>query len=585
MDFCKRVDSEIIISDAVQVYSHMDIGSNKPTKADREKVPHHLLDVCHPSTVMTTGDYYRKATASILDVLDRGKVPVVVGGSTMWVQWLVQGIPDAPVASQEISEQAEAMLKDLREAEQWDEGLSVLRKYDADKPDKLSRNDWYRLQRSLEIALQLSANATAAKGSSAGDATLESEENMTEKPLLRGVRTSLLPDDVDMRTIFITEDRETLYHTIDSRCVDMLELGHIREVAELLLNDTLQPEYVVAKSIGYRQTIAYLVQSALESEYKTNTLEEDTAAFIQYLADFSTATRNYAKRQLNWYRKDKNFLFVRSRRHFVTNKALADEKTAQEVQHWATVPREEFDHAVAQQVAISDALFELRQRHKVPASFVPDTHERRVALAWMVNHNEVKIPTEEELNYVPPPVDPNELSKSARKRIAKLQRLAYKKAARRSKGEAEEMSVDGSDVEGELEDASIANLLATNAEAVKTDADAGAGLEAPAEVAGDSPAPVVKREMPAWAVSIQDQSKGITPDLLKLWKSDLSAVVPDVRCTAVDVTHKSYRNKMITTRFHESYQPLIAQVVYWRARLLQDKRDVLVRFLEEFKKD
>ena len=328
--------------------------------------------------------------------------------------------------------------------------------------------------------------------------------------------------------------------------------------------------------------------------------------------DFSTATRNYAKRQLNWYRKDKNFLFVRSRRHFVTNKALADEKTAEEVQHWATVPREEFDRAVTQQVAISDALFELRQRHKVPPSFVPDTHERRVALAWMVNHNEVKIPTEEELNYVPPPVDPNELSKSARKRIAKLQRLAFKKAARRSKGEAEEMSVDGSDVEGEMEDASIANLLATNAEAVK--AAAGAGVEAAVEANTDSPAPVVKREMPAWAVSIQDQSKGITPDLLKLWKSDLSAVgmisfslslqiffhrwillffiffvafslVPDVRCTAVDVTHKSYRNKMIATRFHESYQPLIAQVVYWRARLLQDKRDVLVRFLEEFKKD
>lgn len=202
----------------------------------------------------------------------------------MWVQWLVQGIPDAPVASQEISEQAEAMLKDLREAEQWEEGLSVLRKYDADKAEKLSRNDWYRLQRSLEIALQLSANAATAKGSSAGDTAMESEDNVTDKPLLRGVRTSLLPDDVDMRTIFITEDRETLYHTIDSRCVDMLELGHIREVAELLLNDTLQPEYVVAKSIGYRQTIAYLAQSALESEYKTNTPEEDTAAFIQYLA-------------------------------------------------------------------------------------------------------------------------------------------------------------------------------------------------------------------------------------------------------------------------------------------------------------
>ncbi len=61
--------------------------------------------------------------------------------------------------------------------------------------------------------------------------------------------------------------------------------------------------------------------------------------------------------------------------------------------------------------------------------------------------------------------------------------------------------------------------------------------------------------------------------------------MPDVRCTAVDVTHKLYKNKMVAARFEESYQPLIEEAVYWRARLLQDKRDLLVRFLEEFKKE
>ena len=78
-------------------------------------------------------------------------------------------------------------------------------------------------------------------------------------------------------------------------------------------------------------------------------------------SDFCTATRNYAKRQLNWYRKDKNFLFVRSRRHFVGKKERADSKTADEVYHWASASRADFDAAVTQQLEVADALAELRQ--------------------------------------------------------------------------------------------------------------------------------------------------------------------------------------------------------------------------------
>lgn len=197
----------------------------------------------------------------------------------MWVQWLVQGIPDAPKPDAAIASQAEELLKDFRDAEQWEEGLAVLRRYDADRAEKLSRNDWYRLQRSLEIALQLrgaSASATAA-GAEGG------EDSAQEGPLLTGTRTKLLPADIDMRTVFIGEERELLYHTIDGRCVDMLQLGHIREVAELLLSGTLVPEYTVAKSIGYRQTIAYLARTALASETKERTPEEENDDFITYL--------------------------------------------------------------------------------------------------------------------------------------------------------------------------------------------------------------------------------------------------------------------------------------------------------------
>lgn len=211
-----------------------------------------------------------------MDIIERGKTPVVVGGSTMWVQWLVQGIPDAPKPDAAIASQAEELLKDFRDAEQWEAGLAVLRQYDNDRAEKLSRNDWYRLQRSLEIALQL-------RGAPATTGTEGAEDSAQEGPLLTGTRTKLLPEDIDMRTVFIAEERELLYHTIDSRCVDMLHLGHIREVAELLLNDTLVPEYTVAKSIGYRQTIAYLARTALASEAKERTPEEELDDFIAYL--------------------------------------------------------------------------------------------------------------------------------------------------------------------------------------------------------------------------------------------------------------------------------------------------------------
>lgn len=270
MELCQGLGAEIVISDAVQVYSHLDIGSNKPTKEDLELVPHHLLDICHPSSVMTTGDFYRAATTSVKNILARNKVPVVVGGSTMWVQWLVQGVPDAPKPSEDITIQAEALLKDFREAERWEEGLDLLREYDRARADKLSRNDWYRLQRALEIALQLNG-------------TKSFEEGREEKTLLTGVRSSLLPSDIDMRTVFIGEEREMLYRTIDDRCVDMLRMGQITEVAELLLNGTLRPEYTVAKSIGYRQTISYLAQTALDAETRERSPQVERDDFIDYL--------------------------------------------------------------------------------------------------------------------------------------------------------------------------------------------------------------------------------------------------------------------------------------------------------------
>lgn len=226
-------------------------------------------------------------------------------------------------------------------------------------------------------------------------------------------------------------------------------------------------------------------------------------------SDFCTATRNYAKRQLNWYRKDKNFLFVRSRRHFL-DKETAYRKTAEEVLHWANAPRADFDAALSYQIALNDALVDLRARSRVPPSYMPDTHERRLALSWLINKGEVKLPTEADLVAAAPTVLASEegLSKSAKKRIARLNFLQAKKAAGNASPEGDE------DIAAPEESIFAAGTEEHAVDALLRKVGEGSGIAPPLEE---------KKRLPAWATAIMDEHQGITPDLLKKWHPELSA--------------------------------------------------------------
>ena len=102
---------EVVIADSVQIYKYLDIGSNKPSLEEQRRVPHHLVDICEPHETYSSGEFVKSAVPIIYDILNRGKVPIVVGGSTMYLQWLVQGTPDAPKASKEIEVKAESLLR------------------------------------------------------------------------------------------------------------------------------------------------------------------------------------------------------------------------------------------------------------------------------------------------------------------------------------------------------------------------------------------------------------------------------------------------------------------------------------------
>jgi tRNA dimethylallyltransferase len=307
MELCKHFPSEIVIADSVQVYRDLNIGANKPTVEEQHIVPHHLIDIANPNEQLSSADFCYRAVEAIRDIISRGKTPILVGGSTMWIQWLIHGIPDAPKASTEAIEICNSLIGELELNNKWEDGLNVLKKYDPDRAGKLAENDWYRLKRGLEICIDLSLRS--------GKPALTDESEVENFPKLTGERTSLLPKfEFDVRCFFLVEDKEDLYKIIDERCEQMLFAGLFKETAELILNGSLQPEYLITKSIGYRQAIHYF--SAFTPAQSLDTRSNSSIPFkyeyfVDFLREFSTCTRNYANAQIKWYRKDINFLFTK----------------------------------------------------------------------------------------------------------------------------------------------------------------------------------------------------------------------------------------------------------------------------------
>lgn len=140
---------EIISADSVQVYKGMDIGSNKPTAEERSAVPYHLIDVLPPTEEYNAADFVEQARRAILEVSSRGKLPIVVGGTGFYVQWLVYGRPAAPAPTPEAAQRAQDEVEAF--GGDWDKGLERLAEVDPDYASKLGRNDFFRLRRGLEV--------------------------------------------------------------------------------------------------------------------------------------------------------------------------------------------------------------------------------------------------------------------------------------------------------------------------------------------------------------------------------------------------------------------------------------------------
>ena len=281
------------------------------------------------------------------DITEPIILPVVVGGTMMYLNWLCHGRPDAIRPTEEAVQRAASVIDGFQrqgedmientssekvglveetsgetlEEEGDEETIAEAKDIAAWKVastyvvslgpvfkhrvEKLPGRDWYRLRRLLEVAYTIAAKK---KNKAADNTNNISEEEilqqLTEKEVYTGIRAGSLSDlGYDVRCFFLCPtDRMTHFHTVDERCEQMLLRGLLRETANLYANGELPDESQVTRAIGYRQTLEYLK--------RPNAKSNDTKSFLAYIDVFATATRQYAKKQMQWFRRDDEFAFV-----------------------------------------------------------------------------------------------------------------------------------------------------------------------------------------------------------------------------------------------------------------------------------
>ena len=267
MNLAKEMDGEIISADSMQVYRGMDIGTAKPTKEERLLIPHHLIDVRSVTESYNVVDFYYEARHAIQQVLDRGNVPIVAGGSGFYLHTLLYGPPSGPPSVPELRKSIEADME-IHGSEVLYEKLMLL---DPQYAKTITKNDKQKIVRSLEIIMLTNKKVS--------------------KLSWKGRRR---PQNYDFRCWFLHRPKDKLYERINKRCDHMLAAGLVEEVIHLEL-EGIKQNSSATQAIGYRQALEYI---------KTAQTPEDYQHFVKA---FKQATRHYAKRQFTWFKKEPLF--------------------------------------------------------------------------------------------------------------------------------------------------------------------------------------------------------------------------------------------------------------------------------------
>lgn len=288
VELAQALGTEIVSADSMQVYRHLSIGTAKPVQSELKGVPCHLIDFVDPDYQYSAGDFVRDADAIIAQVLARGKLPIVCGGTGMYLQALVQGLFEVPGRDAALR----ARIDRIADHGGLPRLHALLRRIDPGT--KIMPNDHQRIQRALEVYY------------------------LTGQPISRIQTQKNTPPRYDAPTFVLTLDRPAIYRRIEARVDRMLQEGLLEEVRAYLAAGFSRINPAIA-ALGYAELIDHL---------------EGRMSLEDAVATMKKRTRNYAKRQMTWFRRIPKAVFL-------PVDAMSANKTAEEIKkrlvldrHW-----------------------------------------------------------------------------------------------------------------------------------------------------------------------------------------------------------------------------------------------------------
>ena len=267
IELAKKINGEIISADSMQIYKYMDIGTAKPTLDEMQGIKHYMLDLVMPDETFNVAKYKSMAESAIEEILKKGKVPIIVGGTGLYINTLVDGIEFADVPGDE-EYRNELIEKGYREG-----AMSIykeLEKIDSESAKKIDPNNIRRVARAIEIY--------KVTGKTKTQLDIESRKEVK----------------YDYRLFGMEWDRETLYNRIDLRVDKMIEAGLIDEVRNV--TEKFKISNTAVQGLGYKEVIEFL---------------NGNISYEEMIEKLKLETRHYAKRQLTWFRRDKRIKWIK----------------------------------------------------------------------------------------------------------------------------------------------------------------------------------------------------------------------------------------------------------------------------------
>jgi len=266
IELAKLVDGEIISADARQIFKLIDIGTAKPTPEQLSEVPHHLVDMVSLDEEMSAGRFAELARKTADEIFARRHIPIIVGGSGLYLRALIDGLFDAPPVDPEIRKKLRGRFRE-KGAEKL---LVELQQVDPDAAQNLIPQNYKRIIRALEVYYSSGKKIS---------------ELRKEHPSVSNFETVQFG---------ISFERKSLYRRIENRVDEMIKRGLVDEVREILRRG-FDPKLNSLQTTGYMETISFL-------QGKIN--------FQDMVSLIKMNTRRYAKRQMTWFRKDKRIIWI-----------------------------------------------------------------------------------------------------------------------------------------------------------------------------------------------------------------------------------------------------------------------------------